>query len=80
MQDVQNIPNPDVNSVDANEDFGSHSDIEQSPDVDNPNIGKGYGKDDIPPVPPDRQPLAPIEEPPGIGKPPLAMLTTARNE
>jgi hypothetical protein len=72
MQDVQNIPNPDVNSVDANEDFGSHGDVEQSPDVDNPKPEKGYGKDDLPPVvPPDRQPVVPIEDPPGTNKPPV---------
>lgn len=50
MQDVQNIPNPDVNSVEDDGDFGTHSDME------NP-------KDEIP-TPPDRQPTAPVEEPP----------------
>lgn len=36
MQDVQNIPNPDVNSNEANEDFGSHSSVEQ--DLENEDI------------------------------------------
>jgi hypothetical protein len=29
MQDVQNIPNPDVNSTARDEEFGSHSGVEQ---------------------------------------------------
>ena len=54
MQDVQNIPNPDVNSPDAGDDFGSHSDHNQ--DIERPN-------EDIP-VPPDTNRNVPIEEPP----------------
>ncbi len=38
MQDIQNIPNPDVNSNEANEDFGSHSDIEQNLDNESDDI------------------------------------------
>ncbi|MGI8787744.1 MAG: hypothetical protein ACR2HG_08300 [Pyrinomonadaceae bacterium] len=53
MQDVQNIPNPDVNSTERDDDFGSHS---SNQDVERP-------EEDIP-VPPDREPSAPIEEPP----------------
>lgn len=34
MQDVQNIPNPDVEPNDTNDDFGSHSAIEQELDND----------------------------------------------
>jgi hypothetical protein len=72
MQDIQNIPSPDVNSVGVNEDFGSHSNIEQSPDTDDREIQKGYGKDDLPPVvPPDQQPVVPIEDPPGSNEPPI---------
>lgn len=52
MQDVQNIPNPDVNSTERDDDFGSHSDR----DVERPD-------EDIP-VPPDQQPNVGIEEPP----------------
>lgn len=67
MQDVQNIPNPDGDSLGTEEDFGSHSDyptidqdIEQNPDVD-----------DIP-VPPDSEPAHPIEEPPAdVERPPV---------
>jgi hypothetical protein len=51
MQDVQNIPNSDVNSNETNDGFGSHSG-----DVERP-------EEDIP-VPPDSQPNVPIEEPP----------------
>lgn len=59
MQDVQNIPNPDVDSIARDNDFGSHSSVGQdypNPDVEQPTK-------DIP-VPPDREPSAPIEEPP----------------
>ena len=53
MQDVQNIPNPDVNSPENNDDFDSHP----NKDIERP-------EEDIP-VPPDRQQgNAGIEEPP----------------
>lgn len=55
MQDVQNIPNPDVNSVEDDGDFGSHSDFPNT-DVEQP-------KEESP-TPPDRLPRAGIEEPP----------------
>jgi len=55
MQDVQNIPNPDVNSTQTDDDFGSHSDYPNT-DVEQP-------KEDIP-VPNDRERNAPVEEPP----------------
>ncbi|HQU86134.1 MAG TPA: hypothetical protein PKY59_23605 [Pyrinomonadaceae bacterium] len=66
MQDVQNIPNPDVNSVEENEDFGNHSELEQNgqnPDVEQPT-------EDIP-VPLDSRPSAPVEEPPESEEPPI---------
>jgi hypothetical protein len=56
MQDIQNIPNPDVNSPDAGDDFGSHSD--QNQDIERPDEGI--------PVPPDANRNAPIEEPPDV--------------
>ena len=72
MSNVQNIPNPDVNSVTADEDFGHHRGGDGSPDVDTPKPEKGYGKDDLPPVvPPDEQPVVPIEDPPGSNEPPV---------
>lgn len=60
MQDVQNIPNPDVNSTVREDDFGSHSDIEQVHDENEENK-----------IPlPDNEPKpAPIEEPPNPDKP-----------
>ncbi len=62
MQDVQNIPNPDVNSPDAGDDFGSHSDQKQ--DIERP-------EEDIP-VPPDGSRNVPIEETPTTqDKPPI---------
>lgn len=54
MQDVQNIPNPDVNSPAADDDFGSHP--RGSQDIERPD-------EDIP-VPPDANRNVPIEEPP----------------
>ena len=54
MQDVQNIPNPDINSPETDEDYGRnpHSDIEQP--------------DDSIPVPPGEMPPPSVEEPPGV--------------
>lgn len=56
MQDVQNIPNPDVNSPDAGEDFDSHP--RSNEDIERP-------EEDIP-VPPGDDSRAPIEEPPDV--------------
>ncbi len=61
MQDVQNIPNPDVNSPEQDDDFGSHSEVDRNNDIEQP--------DDTIPVPPDTQPAAPIEEPPETNRP-----------
>lgn len=62
MQDVQNIPNPDVNSPEINDDFGTHPNLNQ--DVERP-------EEDIP-VPPDQHPTVPVEEPPDEqDKPPI---------
>lgn len=63
MQDVQNIPNPDVDSVET-DDFGSHSDV--MPDTkkdDDKREGVESPSQDTP-VPPDSRPQAPVEEPP----------------
>lgn len=69
MQDIQNIPNPDVNSPEANEDFGSHEGLQpgrdSSDDIENPR------DDEAIPVPPDQQPTVPIEDPPGTNDPPV---------
>lgn len=54
MQDVQNIPNPDVNSNQDDDDFGSHSEFPDT-DVEQP-------KEETP-TPPDRSPRPAIEEP-----------------
>ena len=66
MQDVQNIPNPDVDSLEIgkgdSDDFGSHSDVVNDPrsgrdtDVERP-------VEDIP-LPPNEKPAVPVEEPP----------------
>ena len=55
MQDVQNIPNPDVNSTMHDDEFGSHSDVEQiREETDVENI----------PLPASERKPEPIEEPP----------------
>ena len=57
MQDVQNVPNPDVNSTERDDDFGSHSDVysdNQKSDVEQP---KGD-------MPPDFARSPAVEEPP----------------
>ena len=59
MQDVQNVPNPDVNSTVRDDDFGSHSDVNR--DTENSDVEQPKG--DVP-VPHDREPTVPIEEPP----------------
>ena len=56
MQDIQNIPNPDVNSTEREDDFGNHSDIERE-NESNENV------EDIP-LPPNEPKPAPVEEPP----------------
>lgn len=53
MQDVQNIPNPDVNSNETEDDFDSHP---RNQDVEQP-------EENIP-APPDREENISIEEPP----------------
>ncbi len=80
MQDVQNIPNPDVNSTETDEDLGNHSGVEQIPeggDIENPEAGERNGSNieqpnDGIPVPPDTEPQpVPIEEPPDVNSPPI---------
>ena len=56
MQDIQNIPNPDVNSTVRDDNFGNHSETENE-DIENI------------PLPNDEQKPAPIEEPPDTEKP-----------
>ena len=58
MQDVQNIPNPDVNSTERQDDFGNHSDIERENES-----GQNTGVEDIPLLPTEPKPAS-IEEPP----------------
>lgn len=66
MQDIQNIPPPDSNPLDIEDNFGSHSDY---PDIDAQDINAPRDNENTDvegiPVPPDRQDGAtPIEEPP----------------
>lgn len=65
MQDIQNIPNPDVNIIEDDGDFSSHSsDVQDLPDTDVEQPNKL-------PIPPDGQHNAPVEEPPETKKPPI---------
>ncbi len=66
MQDVQNIPPPDVNSTERDNDFGNHSAIDI--DLDNEEIEK---PNESIPLPPDQQPAAPVEEPPNMERVPV---------
>lgn len=52
MQDIQNIPNPDVNSPET----GSDYDGDPTTDIEKP-------EDTIPALPPDEIPPPPIDEP-----------------
>ena len=56
MQDIQNIPNPDVNSTEREDDFGNHSDIERE--------NESNGNVENIPLPPNEPKPAPVEEPP----------------
>jgi hypothetical protein len=63
MQDIQNIPNPDVNSTEREDDFfGNRSDIERENE-----IGGSTDTDSIPLPPTEPQPSS-IEEPPDTEK------------
>ncbi len=74
MQDVQNIPSPDVNSIiKDDDDFGSHSDVhpDSRTDRDSPNADIERPTGGIP-VPPDTETNAPVEEPSNeTDKPPI---------
>jgi hypothetical protein len=74
MQDVQNIPNPDVNSVEIEEDgFGSHSDVlpDSRTDRDSQDFDIERPMEDIP-LPPHTEPVAPVKDPSGeIEQPPM---------
>jgi hypothetical protein len=69
MQAKQREQNPDVNSykpdVDPAEDTGARRSEAPVTDVERPQ------DNDVIPVPPDAQPAAPVEEPPGTDGPPV---------
>jgi hypothetical protein len=60
MQDIQNIPNPDVNSTEN--EYGSRSDVERENES-----GTNSDVDNIP-LPPTEPKPAPVEEPPDTEK------------
>lgn len=65
MQDVQNIPNPDVNSVEIEDKgLGSHSDVlpDSRTDRDSQDFDIERPKEDIP-LPPHTEPVSPVREP-----------------
>ncbi len=65
MQDVQNIPNPDVNSNVREDDFGNHSDIERENES---NSNQSVEQIPLPPT----EPMPPaVDEPPDTDKPPI---------
>lgn len=70
MVSQRDTQNPDVNSI-PSDSYGSHEDTGRSERNDTDDI-EGYDHDeDVVPVPPDQQPVAPIEEPPETRKPPV---------
>ncbi len=56
MQDIQNIPNPDINSTERTDEFGNHSDIE----------GENESRREVEKIPlPPIEPIpSPVKEPP----------------
>ena len=58
MQDIQNIPNPDVNSTESEDSYGNRTDIEGE-NTSNESV------EDIP-LPPTEPKPASIEEPPEV--------------
>jgi hypothetical protein len=65
MQDIQNIPNPDVNSIANDEDLDNHSDVgpNSRTDRDSQDFDIERPEEDIPSHDNDRRNV-PIEEPP----------------
>lgn len=70
MTIVQREQNPDVNSYNPDTDPGEVPGVTDSPNRPGSDIERGRDEDVIP-VPPDVKPVAPIEEPPGTGGPPV---------
>lgn len=62
MQDIQNMPDPDVNDYDPSYDPGAERGTPETP---------GDSSDIEVPVPPDSERRSPVEEPPGDGKSPI---------
>ena len=64
MQDVQNIPNPDVNTNETDEEFGSHSELNpHSPKGDIETPGEEGDVGEAIPLPADRKPFPSLEDP-----------------
>lgn len=81
MQDLQNIPSPDVNSVEIeDEGFGSHSDVlpDSRTDKDSQDFDIERPNEDIP-LPPHTEPVSSVEEPPEVrDQPPISDGNTKR--
>jgi hypothetical protein len=67
---MQNRQNPDVNSIPSGDDVGAIEQNEPDRRDDDDDIERP-DNDDVVPVPPDRQPVAPIEEPPERDEAPI---------
>ena len=66
----QREQNPDVNSYNPDIDPGEEPGVTDSRNEPSSNIERGRDEDVIP-VPPDVGRIAPVEEPPGTGGPPV---------
>ena len=65
MQDIQNIPNPDVNSAETGDDFNTYSDVNPDSRSDRDSQDMDIEKPaESTPTPPDREPNVAVEDPP----------------
>lgn len=62
MANIQNRQNPDVNSIPTSDSSGAIEQENPETNIDNSDIEQPDNQE-ITPLPPDRQPVAPIEEP-----------------
>lgn len=68
MPNIQREQNPDVNSIPSQ---GDNSAVEQETPGRNDNTDIERPRNEDIPVPPDRLPVVPVEEPPNVRKAPV---------
>lgn len=70
MKGEQREQNPDVNSYNPDMDPGEDPGVTDGRNEPSNDVERGR-TDDVIPVPPDVEPVAPVEEPPGSDGPPV---------